>query len=117
MLKNELLTDAIVREAIEHVATRGAPFVRQCLEEANRVAELVKSHNRRKGLRQSFQLDREASVWYFVDESPEGRSRVPAPAVALIEAAVAEFGPDLRDADPARRVYHSTWNKGMKRGD
>ena len=40
-----------------------------------------------------------------------------ATATAVIDAAVAEYGPDLMDADPSRRTFHSTWNKGMKRGD
>lgn len=117
VLESELLIDSIVLEAREHVATRGEPFVRQCLDRANRAALLVKSHNKRKGLRQSFQLDRTAGKWYFVDESPDGESKEVAAAPKLIDAAIAEFGPDLRDSDPARRVYHSTWNKGMKRGE
>ena len=91
--------------------------MRKCLLPLHRTAEQLKSQNKRKKTKVSLQLDRAEGRWYVVSESPDGITKEPAAATAVINAAVAEYGPELLDGDPSRKVYHSTWNKGMKRGE
>ena len=117
LLETELLINALLAEAGEHAARKGEEHVRQCLVPLHRAAEVVKSQNKRKKTKQSLQLDRAEGRWYAVDESPEGTKKEAASATAVIDAAVAEYGPDMLDNDPARQTFHVTWNKGMKRGE
>jgi len=117
LLETELVIGALLAEAGEHASRKGEEYVRQCLLPLHRAAELVKSQNKRKKTKQSLQLDRTEGLWYVVDESPEGTKKEAAGATVVIDAAVAEYGPDMLDNDPARKIFHSTWNGGMKRGE
>ncbi|KAL1522206.1 hypothetical protein AB1Y20_021844 [Prymnesium parvum] len=117
LLQAELAVDRLLREAGEHARSRGEEYVRCCLLPLHREAELVRAQNKRKKTKQSLQFDRVEARWYLVDEGPEGIKKEEAPATLVIDAAVAEYGPDLLDNDPSRKVFHVTWNKGMKRGE
>lgn len=116
LLDTEVVIDRLVREAADHAARKGEDYVRKCLMAFHRRAELVISQNKRKKTRQTLEFYRDEGTWYLVDESCEGMRRELASAIVVIDAAVAEFGPEVMDNDPSRKVYHVKWNKGIKRG-